>query len=439
MNDIVSFNQFILNERLGVPENILLEGENLYYFILDKLKSIKDNVVSNKKIDYDSKITISDLVVDKCIIDIDFIKIKEPKLLLKGMYFGSNYSVKNYKLVYKGNDLKIGLDFWSGDDIKFSDVIDNLNNEKDYMISSFSHELKHLYDRYKIGKFCVDLSTTYDTFSNTKFRLHQINTFIYLLYYFNKTENLVRSTEIASLISSMKITKKEFLNFLKETEFYKMCKRASLVSLENIKNDIWNGKDFLIKEFERSGIHDYPSDKEGFIDFSLEVIRSTVGNKKFKLLKDVLTTMIKSQNPMILLLTNYKEEVQNWAISRAVRFTKGSSDEFFEGLIKDLKRDSSIILKKISKLYDLCLDSDKKVNESLPSQRSVNQLKKLRKLTKGVDIGDRTPNMKKQGANIHFMHNPIDDDHIESYEDFEKKKKSFKPGWNARGEVSPNL
>jgi hypothetical protein len=73
---------------------------------------------------------------------------------------------------------------------------------------------------------------------------------------------------------------------------------------------------------------------------------------------------------------------------------------------------------------------------ALPREETVKQLQKLRKMTKGIDIGDRVPNLKKQGANIHFMHNPVDTG-IESYEDFEKHNKKFKPGWNTRGETSP--
>lgn len=56
------------------------------------------------------------------------------------------------------------------------------------------------------------------------------------------------------------------------------------------------------------------------------------------------------------------------------------------------------------------------ITESLPRQQSVDQLKKLRKVTKGIDIGDRISDMNKQGANIHYIQNPIDTG-IESYED----------------------
>lgn len=73
---------------------------------------------------------------------------------------------------------------------------------------------------------------------------------------------------------------------------------------------------------------------------------------------------------------------------------------------------------------------------SLPRQQTVDQWKKLRKITKGVDIGDRISDMNKQGANIQYIQNPVDTG-IESYEDFEKKNKSFVPSWNLKGMLSP--
>lgn len=62
---------------------------------------------------------------------------------------------------------------------------------------------------------------------------------------------------------------------------------------------------------------------------------------------------------------------------------------------------------------------------ALPRRRSVNQLKKLRKATKGVDIGDKISDMNKQGANIHYIHNPVDTG-VESYEDYMSNAKPQK-------------
>ena len=66
------------------------------------------------------------------------------------------------------------------------------------------------------------------------------------------------------------------------------------------------------------------------------------------------------------------------------------------------------------------------LNENLPRQSTLNQLKRLRKLTKGVDIGDRISDMNKQGANIQYISNPIDTG-IQSMEDYWKHNDPVKP------------
>ena len=71
-------------------------------------------------------------------------------------------------------------------------------------------------------------------------------------------------------------------------------------------------------------------------------------------------------------------------------------------------------------------EKDDTVNESLPQESTVKQLKELRRKSKGIDIGDRISNMGKQGANIQFIRNPIDTG-IESIQDFDRGNKDFKP------------
>ena len=77
-----------------------------------------------------------------------------------------------------------------------------------------------------------------------------------------------------------------------------------------------------------------------------------------------------------------------------------------------------------------------KINESLPRTKSVDQLNMVRKASKGMDIGDRIPDMMKQGANIHYSRNVVDSG-IESYEDFMKNNKDFIPSWNLKHLVGP--
>ena len=69
---------------------------------------------------------------------------------------------------------------------------------------------------------------------------------------------------------------------------------------------------------------------------------------------------------------------------------------------------------------------------ALPQQQSVDQWKRIRKLTRKTDIGDKISDMSKQGANIQYIHNAIDKG-IESQQDWAKGNKNFKPykpeGW----------
>lgn len=76
------------------------------------------------------------------------------------------------------------------------------------------------------------------------------------------------------------------------------------------------------------------------------------------------------------------------------------------------------------------------VNEGLPRQQSVDQLKKVMKMSAKTDIGNRISDMNKQGANIDYIQNPIDTG-IESFEDYEKHNKKFVSSWNLKGLIGP--
>lgn len=73
------------------------------------------------------------------------------------------------------------------------------------------------------------------------------------------------------------------------------------------------------------------------------------------------------------------------------------------------------------------------ISESLPRQKSIDQLKKVMKASEKTDIGNRTG---LEGGNLHFSRNPIKSG-IESYEEFEKKNKGFISGWNFKNLISP--
>jgi hypothetical protein len=81
-------------------------------------------------------------------------------------------------------------------------------------------------------------------------------------------------------------------------------------------------------------------------------------------------------------------------------------------------------------------DFSEQINEALPQQHSVDQLKRVMKQSTKTDIGKRISDMNKQGANIDYIQNPIETG-IESQQDYEKHNKKFKPSWNLKGLIGP--
>ena len=79
----------------------------------------------------------------------------------------------------------------------------------------------------------------------------------------------------------------------------------------------------------------------------------------------------------------------------------------------------------------LILVSHPSVDESLPQQHTLDQLKKVRKASKGIDIGDRISDINNTVANIQYIRNPVDTG-IETQQDFDRSKDKFKPNWNLK-------
>jgi hypothetical protein len=75
-------------------------------------------------------------------------------------------------------------------------------------------------------------------------------------------------------------------------------------------------------------------------------------------------------------------------------------------------------------------------NEALPNQKTVDQLKKVMKMSARTDIGNRISDMNKQGANIQYIQNPIETG-IESKEDYDEHNKKFVPNWHLKGMLGP--
>lgn len=134
----------------------------------------------------------------------------------------------------------------------------------------------------------------------------------------------------------------------------------------------------------------------------------------------------------IHMLIDYLDE-KGFYTEISVRTYSANSYECVKS-IEELEDDAKYVHYKLSYIRLRFFHND--LNESLPNQKSVDQLEKVMKLSAKTDIGNRISDMNKQGANIQYIQNPIDTG-IESREEYDKHNKSFRPSWNLKHLTSP--
>lgn len=166
--------------------------------------------------------------------------------------------------------------------------------------------------------------------------------------------------------------------------------------------------------------------KVKMVSLAKETIKINIALKDFNQSKDIISTLIDYMG------------FKNFKLLPIRAVISGGDTQYFETFVDTMRfidSSSSRIFppEKIRLEFE---NMNKLVSESLPSQKTVDQLKTLRRLTKGIDIGDRISDMNKQGANIDYINNPIDTG-IESSEDYEKKNKNFIPSWNLKHLLTP--
>ena len=84
--------------------------------------------------------------------------------------------------------------------------------------------------------------------------------------------------------------------------------------------------------------------------------------------------------------------------------------------------DTTIINIKKEGNYRYFINFVSGLNESLPQESSVKQLKDLRRKTKSVTIDDKVPDAKMKLPNRYYLRNPIDTG-VESFQDYLKSNK----------------
>lgn len=383
----------IIQEEVGVPRGITDSAQKLYNDIILRLKKkvITDNasLILNFK-NVDEKYSFSDFNRFKNIkleFELDeYSENDEHKGILIIGLGHNNQSVLDdgFKLINIDNDtinLSINLGIPSSTtELNSKNIIKTFEDNKQLIISSLSHELKHAYDAFKKPVESLKQRSEYSTYSNSRFGIKEIDEFVFFLYFVTAVENLVRSSEIYSLMQQGEISQKDFLSFILGNKTYSTLKKINEFSfiklVESLKQKPEEVEQFLtlVEDYEM------PSSLDKKINDLLKVVflqlqKNIINRAQSTLSNNFFETIFGLSDEKIKFLTAYQKEILKF---------QNNPLKYYEFQEKKFKFVSEKMMKQISKLYSLAkpnpiklvnkdpMTFEMKMLESKPRNKKIN-------------------------------------------------------------------
>lgn len=375
----------LLKEALGVPNNILEAAEKLYQIIEDHLRTI---TLKSEQYNFSGSLDIQ--IGDKKIIEVEeynlTINVEEIDEYkgtsdISSMGVGTSFMFDRNLLMQRREittDLDLTITFVVSPEWEPKELVEKMEQDKNYQVASLAHELKHKYDKQAKEIDLIGPTAEYQAIQQTStFGIPAIDRkFFRYAYFISMSENLVRNVEVASQMRSANVTKSGFKDFIQNERVY-----SELMEIKNYSFDVFI--DELHQQMNRvEALLDYVdfdysdmSDDEK-IKKVLEFVYIDSVNKKMEIFNnmtsentDFLIDMagMFGQIPPVL-KTRAKQlertnEVRRKFMNYATRY-QNNPIKFFEDEIENFNYVANKYIKKIIKLYAMAKD-DETMTESI--------------------------------------------------------------------------
>jgi len=357
----------VINEAVGVPENITNVGENLYNKLINKLDKLSSsgydmNDLENETLTIGIDDKIADVQIDSVDISFKFITHEEMTPIAYQNRVKARLSSDELSMEYKEfeNEIDLNLVFTITPETTIKDLKDYFLREKSDTISSFTHELKHTYDQVKREKANLKTKAEYEVFSERGFGVYPIDKVIKNLYFISSIENLVRPSEIYSRIQSSNITKKEFYDFfMNDTIIQKLIEIRDYnfeLFIDDLRKNIEDCEQFL----RRVGEYDDGMSEDDVIEKTLNLAYINLTNWKTDALQEYLQIGgMQDLMDEIMFGKDRKQEKINFLIGYQESLTRYKDDpiEFYKDEINESSSVAGRMVKKLSKLFSLVRES----------------------------------------------------------------------------------
>ena len=354
----------ILKEEVGVPSGIADSSKRLYLDLITRLK--RKTVTGNSNFSLlfknkDGKYSFSDFKDFINIkIDFEFSAYDENEnkshsgILVMGLGHNSESQLDDgFKLINVNSDtitLSISIVIpESIPEITNHDIIKTLTDNDKMIISSLTHELKHAYDGYKKPTESLKNRASYSTYSGLRLGLPEINEFIYSLYFITAIENLVRPSELYSLMKEGNITREDFLEFISSNTTYQTLKKINNFSIDKMIDSLKQNPEALDSFISKFLDDEIPEDVDKKVEVVLMILYIELSRNILSRAHSMLT------NNFFEALFGVSEEKQKFLDSyesEILRF-KNNPLKYFEFQEKKFKFVSEKMMKQLSKLYSL--------------------------------------------------------------------------------------
>jgi hypothetical protein len=374
----------IINEALGVPDNILNASEELFNIVAQNIKSINyksDDYNFEGDVDielgYNKKIVIDHY---ELLVDVKNYDGYEGDVDIASMGMSQTFKFDKdimMKKIKPSTNASLTITYVVPEEWEPNQLYDALMNNKNEHLASIAHEIKHKYDKQskRIDLIGRDVKYTANQRIST-FAIPVIDQkFFRYLYYISIAENLVRPTEVASKLKSENITKSQFRGFLENNRVYKELMEVKNFTYEKLIEGMYERMDRVDALLDHINEDTSQMTDQEKIKRVLELVYINLANIKLETFDEMVSSKEDSLKqffkqlmggvPSFISDDNEKnmEQLRQKFINSVIKYEKDPL-KFFQVECEKFNYVATKMLKKIGKLYAMAKD-DEPVNESI--------------------------------------------------------------------------
>jgi hypothetical protein len=364
----------LLQEALGVPSGIVDSTKKIFKNLSTQIDDVdKESEDLEYEFEIREEITISDITFDGVDFRITCHKLDEYNSIEIAGY-GVATEIKKFSrqptIRFEVPDiLRIEMILVVPSDFTFNQISELFKTQQTEIISSLTHEIKHSFDHVKKPIEYPANPAKYSVYSKFKPGPPPIDKLLHYMYFVTVTENLVRPSELASIIDVEQVSRKDFLNFLTSNYTYKMLKEINSFSVEKFKKDLLEYLPMIEEILEELNVPTNISDDEKINEF-LNIFLITLKNAKASEISGMLISNF--MEAVTGKIHPNKEKYFTQFIKKLNKFKNGQ--QFLEYQEKYFKFVTTKVMKKLSKLYAMTKKDN--TNESIVNWEAYHKVVK---------------------------------------------------------------